>query len=178
MNTNDNYDLNNENNIGRKIIQVSKTIQHAFDLELHDKVGITMAQWRAISILATQNGITQREIADKLGLDTSSLIPLIDRLESKGLVNRRPDNTDRRVNRLFITKKMESLLGQMQSCAKLFRCSLIEGIHKDHLEITRLVLDRISQNLSSQYGINSEESTSSIIVQSRIIDSSTKRGIA
>ncbi len=65
MNANENYDFNNENNIGRKIILVSKTIQHAFDLELHDKVGITMAQWRAISILATQNGITQREIADK-----------------------------------------------------------------------------------------------------------------
>ncbi len=44
MNANENYDFNNENNIGRKIILVSKTIQHAFDLELHDKVGITMAQ--------------------------------------------------------------------------------------------------------------------------------------
>ncbi len=80
---------------------------------------------RAISILATQNGITQKEIADKLDLDTSSLIPLLDRLESKELVNRKPDNTDRRINRLYITKKTESLLGQMQLCAKLFKRSLI-----------------------------------------------------
>jgi MarR family transcriptional regulator for hemolysin len=176
MNANVNYVFDNENNIGRKIILVSKTIQHAFDLELHDKVGITMAQWRAINILATQIGITQREIADKLGLDTSSLIPLIDRLESKGLVNRRPDNADRRINRLFITKKTESLLGQMQSCANLFKRSLIEGIHKDQLETTLLVLDRISQNLSSQYGINSDD-INSIIVQSRIVNSSSKSGI-
>jgi len=173
MIVNENNDFNNENNISRKIILVSKTIQHAFDLELHDKVGITMAQWRAISILATQNGITQREIADKLGLDTSSIIPLIDRLESKELVNRRPDNTDRRINRLYITKKTESLLGQMQLCAKLFKSSLIDGIKKDQLEITRLVLDRISQNLSSHYGLDSDES-SNIIVESRIVNSSSK----
>jgi MarR family transcriptional regulator for hemolysin len=176
MNPNVNYDFDNENNIGHKIILVSKTIQNAFDLELHDKVGITMAQWRAINILTTQNGITQREIADKLGLDTSSLIPLIDRLESKGLVNRRPDNADRRINRLFITKKTESLLGQMQSCANLFKRSLREGIHKDQLETTLLVLDRISQNLSSQYGINSDD-INSIIVKSRIVNSSSKSGI-
>ena len=48
-----------------------------------------MAQWRAINALATQTRITQREISDKLGLDTSSFIPLIDRLESKKLVMRR-----------------------------------------------------------------------------------------
>lgn len=87
---NDLAELNSENHIGHKIIQVSKTIQHAFDLELRNKVGITMAQWRAINALATQTGISQREISDKLGLDTSSLIPLIDRLESKKLVLRRP----------------------------------------------------------------------------------------
>jgi MarR family transcriptional regulator for hemolysin len=176
MNSNVNYDSDNENNIGRKIILVSKSIQHAFDLELHDKVGVTMAQWRAINILAKQNGITQREIAGKLGLDTSSLIPLIDRLESKGLVNRRPDNADRRINRLFITKKTESQLGQMLSCANLFKRSLIEGIHNDQLETTLLVLDRISQNLSSQYGINCND-INSIIVQSRIVNPSSKRRI-
>jgi DNA-binding MarR family transcriptional regulator len=47
-----------------------------------------MAQWRGINAIATQTGITQREISDKLDLDTSSLIPLIDRLESKKLVIR------------------------------------------------------------------------------------------
>lgn len=60
------YYKDNENHIGRKIILASKTIQHAFDLELRNKVGITLAQWRAINILTTENGITQREIAEKL----------------------------------------------------------------------------------------------------------------
>ena len=165
-------ELDSENHIGRKIILASKTIQHAFDLELHDKVGITMAQWRAINTLATQNGITQREIADKLGLDTSSLIPLIDRLESKELVIRRPDHTDRRINRLYLTKKTESLLGKMNSCAHLFRRSLTEGLPKDQLEITQQVLERISQNLATHYALDSE--VNKIVVESRIANPSSE----
>lgn len=110
MTLNDLAKLNSENHIGHKIIQASKTIQYAFDLELLNKVGITMAQWRAINALATQTGITQREISDKLGLDNSSLIPLIDRLESKKLVIRRPDDTDRRIDRLYLTKRGRSII--------------------------------------------------------------------
>ena len=131
-----------------------------------------MAQWRAINALATQTGISQREISDKLGLDTSSLIPLIDRLESKKLVLRRPDHTDRRINRLYLTKRAEALLGQMHSCAHLFRRYLTEGINRDQLEITQLVLERINQNLETHYALDSE--IRKIVVESQIANLNSK----
>jgi MarR family transcriptional regulator for hemolysin len=164
--------LNSENHIGHNIIQASKTIQPAFDLELRNNVGITMAQWRAINALATQTGITQREISDKLGLDSSSLIPLVDRLESKKLVIRMPDHNDRRINRLYLTKRAEALLGQMHSCAHLFKRHLTEGINKDQLKITRLVLERINQNLETHYALNSE--IRKMVVESQIANLNSK----
>jgi len=164
--------LNSENHIGHNIIQASKTIQHAFDLELRINVGITMAQWRAINALATQTGITQREISDKLGLDSSSLIPLVDRLESKKLVIMMPDHNDRRINRLYLTKRAEALLGQMHSCAHLFKRYLTEGINKDQLKITQLVLERINQNLETHYALNSE--IRKMVVESRIANLNSK----
>ena len=99
----DKYDY--ENSLGRKIVMASKTVQQAFDLELQNRVDVTLAQWRAINIIRLQSGITQREIANRLSLDASSLIPLIDRLERKGLVKRRADIDDRRINRLYLTEK-------------------------------------------------------------------------
>ena len=166
-------DLNNnnenENHISRRIVLTSRTIQHAFDLELRDKVGITMAQWRVINTLTSQNGITQREIADKLNLDTSSLIPLIDRLEAKELVQRKPDASDRRINRLYLTKKTEALLDRMHSCILSIRKILAKGIDEKKLEITRQVLDRINKNLASHYGLDSKDNQ--IVVETRIADS-------
>lgn len=148
------YDKDNENHIGRKIILASKTIQHAFDLELRNKVGITLAQWRAINILTTENGITQREIAEKLGLDASSLIPLIDRLETKELVKRKSDKSDRRINRLYLTNRAESLVDSMHTCALSVRKTLTRNITVDQLEATHLILNRICQNLINHYGLD------------------------
>jgi MarR family transcriptional regulator for hemolysin len=164
---------NDEDHIGRKIVLTSRTIQHAFDFELRDKVGITMAQWRVINTLTSQNGTTQREIADKLGLDTSSLIPLIDRLEAKELVQRKPDPSDRRINRLYLTTRAEVLLNAMHSCILSIRKILTKGIRKDQIEVTQQVLERISQNLIHHYGLSTKDSN--IVIESRIADSSSSR---
>ena len=163
---------NDEDHIGRKIVLTSRTIQHAFDFELRDKVGITMAQWRVINTLTSQNGTTQREIADKLGLDTSSLIPLIDRLEAKELVQRKPDPSDRRINRLYLTTRAEALLNTMHSCILSIRKILTKGIPEDQIAITQQVLERIGENLIHHYGLSTSKD-SNIVVESRIADSSS-----
>ena len=163
---------NDEDHIGRKIVLTSRTIQHAFDFELRDKVGITMAQWRVINTLTSQNGTTQREIADKLGLDTSSLIPLIDRLEAKELVQRKPDPSDRRINRLYLTTRAEVLLNAMHSCILSIRKILTKGIREDQIEVTQQVLERIGENLINHYGLYTSKD-GKIVVESRIADSSS-----
>jgi MarR family transcriptional regulator for hemolysin len=140
-----------ENSIGRKIVLASKTVQQAFDLELQDKVDVTLAQWRALNIIRVQIGITQREIADKLALDASSLIPLIDRLERKKLVRRTPDSSDRRINRLYLTEKAESILDPMFACALSVKKILTKDISEDHLNIMQDSLERITQNLINHY---------------------------
>jgi MarR family transcriptional regulator for hemolysin len=168
-----NKGLNDDNHIGRKIVLASKTIQHAFDLELRDKIGITMAQWGVINILTIQNGITQREIANKLCSDTSSLIPLIDRLETKELVERKPDPSDRRVNRLYLTKKAEALLDPMYSCILSIRKILTRGIDTDQLGITEQVLERINNNLVNYYGLYTKDNN--VVVESKLVDNSSSK---
>jgi MarR family transcriptional regulator, transcriptional regulator for hemolysin len=156
-------EYDDETSIGRKIVLTSKTIQRAFDLELRNNVGVTMTQWRAINVLVTQNGITQKEIADKLDLDASSIIPLIDRLETKEFVKRKPDPDDRRVNRLYLTEKAESLLDSMHTCASSVRKILTKGISKDRLKIMQEGLKRINQNLISHYEMDSNDDNNSIV---------------
>ncbi|MBV9176110.1 MAG: MarR family transcriptional regulator [Nitrososphaeraceae archaeon] len=167
-----NHINNNKDNIGRKIVLTSRNIQHVFDLELIDKAGITMAQWKVINTLTTQNGITQREIADYVGLDTSSLIPLIDRLEAKALVERRQDASDRRINRVYLTKKAEALLDSMHSCIVSLKKIVTKGISEDQLEITQQVLERINENLLNHYGVYASKDNN-IVIGSRIAESSS-----
>lgn len=61
---------------------------------------------RSYSVLASACApatMTQREIAEFLRLDPSQVVPLVDDLEAKGLVDRAPDPRDRRANVITAT---------------------------------------------------------------------------
>jgi MarR family transcriptional regulator, transcriptional regulator for hemolysin len=95
-----------ENSIGFIINRTAKTLIHTFEQELRNKFGITFGQWKIIIILANNNdGLSQKEIADKLGLEGPTIIPIIDKLEKDGFVKRIVDKNDRRNNRICLTEK-------------------------------------------------------------------------
>ena len=90
----------------------------ALDSELCKNVSIISGQWRVLLTLKTnQDGLTQKEIADKLGLEAPTLIPIIDRLESDGLVERRVYQNDRRNNRIYRTQKVDTVWDKTIDCA-------------------------------------------------------------
>ncbi len=133
--------------------KTSRVFQKAFDLELRDKVGLTLSQWRVINILVYFNGITQKEIADKLELEAPSLIPMIDKLQSLDLVERRSDPKDRRINRIYLTKKSESLYESMHECGLSIIKSATKGIDQQQLNLIIKYLDTIINNLISGYNL-------------------------
>lgn len=72
--------------------------------------GLTPVQYAAMQTLATSPGIDQRSLARAIGLDTSTLGGVIDRLEGRGLVQRQASREDRRVRLLVLTEAGSALL--------------------------------------------------------------------
>ncbi|NGO62097.1 MarR family transcriptional regulator [Rhizobium daejeonense] len=67
-------------------------------------VGLSDATWSPLFHLhRIGDGLTQKELAARIGLDGSSLVRLIDILERQGLVERRTETEDRRAKRLYLT---------------------------------------------------------------------------
>jgi MarR family transcriptional regulator for hemolysin len=90
----------------------------ALGSELCKNVGIIFGQWRLlITLKKYQDGLTQKEIADKLGLESPTLIPIIDRLESDGLVERRVYKNDRTNYRIYRTQKEDTVWNKTIDCA-------------------------------------------------------------
>src|SRR5215510_16212014 len=109
------YDF--ENSVGFIVNCTAKALIKALDSELRKEVGVTFGQWKVMVILVNQNGMTHKEIADKLGLEGPTLIPIIDKMETDGLVVRKVDLNDRRNNRIYHTQKARNLWNRMISCA-------------------------------------------------------------
>jgi len=68
-------------------------------------VGITVDQFRLLTMLWKEDGITQQQLADKLGRDRAGVTRMTDILEDQGILVRVADKSDRRVNLLYLTKK-------------------------------------------------------------------------
>jgi MarR family transcriptional regulator, transcriptional regulator for hemolysin len=165
-----------ENNIGFIVNRTARAFVKAFDTELRDKVGVTFGQWKVIVMLVNQNGLTQKEIADRLGLEGPTLIPVIDKMEKDGLVIRKVDAGDRRNNRIYSTQKADALWDKMLECASRIRQISVKDIPEQNIIIMRDVLDKIWQNLRIEFDVGCtivDHNSNTIIAQSQTTNTNT-----
>jgi DNA-binding MarR family transcriptional regulator len=100
------YDM--DRNLGFLISDLHRLITTAMDKELK-ALGLTRSQLRVVLYLTREEGVTQVRIAEDLEMGKVAIGGLIDRLEAKGLVERRAHPTDRRATQIFLTAKMAAL---------------------------------------------------------------------
>jgi MarR family transcriptional regulator, transcriptional regulator for hemolysin len=75
--------------------------------------GMTRAQWGILIWLERQPGISQKELSELLEVEPITVARLIDRLESRGMVERRPDPRDRRIWRLHLQPAARPVLREI-----------------------------------------------------------------
>src|SRR6202161_4070388 len=76
--------------------------------------GMTRAQWGILIWLERQPGISQKELAEFLEVEPITAARLVDRLEARGMVERRPDPRDRRIWRLHLLLPAHLVLREIQ----------------------------------------------------------------
>jgi MarR family transcriptional regulator, transcriptional regulator for hemolysin len=77
------------------------------------RYGLTRAQWAVLAKLERTEGLKQTEIADLMEMQPITLTRLIDKLCDAGLIERRSDDSDRRVNRLYLTEAAKPLMSKL-----------------------------------------------------------------
>src|ERR671918_2638870 len=83
---------------------------HTRTAEVLASVGLTPALFALLNVIGAREGAIQQELGAALGIDRSTMVSLIDQLESAGLAVRRPSATDRRAREIAITPKGRRLL--------------------------------------------------------------------
>ena len=87
-------------------------LAHAMALDMDRRLKnyeVTMSQWSVLKQLWQQEGRSQVELQELLGLDGATVTGLVQRMAHLGLIQRRPDPLDKRVQRVFLTERGQSL---------------------------------------------------------------------
>ena len=142
-----------DRNFGFLIHDVARLMKTAFDRRGRE-LGLTRSQWYVLTVIYAHEGAPQAELADIMDMERPTLGKLLDRLEEKEWVERRPDPDDRRVKRVFLTDKVQSLMRALRGIAADVRADAIAGI--DEAERDRLIETLISMK-SNLLAIDDDE---------------------
>ena len=138
--------LNLENSTGLLIFLASKSQERLADISIKKQLGLTPAQWRVMLALSITDGLTQKDLAEKIYLDGSTLVPVIDKMEQNGMVERKVDSKDRRVNRVFLTKQSEATVDSIVSIVLQLRKTIFNGVSASEIDLIKTTLRIIIKN--------------------------------
>jgi DNA-binding MarR family transcriptional regulator len=106
---------------------VARLMRTRFDQRARAR-GMTRAQWVILARVDAKAGLSQNELAALLEVEPISVGRLVDRLEARGLLERRADPADRRIRRLHLLPAAAPVLEDINKARDVLVAELLEGI--------------------------------------------------
>ena len=111
------------------------------------RYGMTRAQWAVLAKVERYEGLKQSELADMMDMQPITLTRLIDKLCDNGWIERRSDDNDRRVNRLYLKKAARPLLGKLGGLRSELTATALEGINPADAQRMLMQLESVKENV-------------------------------
>jgi len=107
-------------------------------------LGIGQSGWMTIAMIAkSAQPMSQRALADLVGVEGPSMVSMLDRLERDGFVTRAPCPNDRRVKLAHLTDAGRTVYGEVRTVAEAFRRELLAGIDEQALADAAALLETV-----------------------------------
>jgi DNA-binding MarR family transcriptional regulator len=103
------------------LYRASRAVTRAYQ-PLLEPLGLTYPQYLVMLVLWEDDGVTVKELGLRLGLDSGTLTPLLQRLEAAGLVERTRDRADQRVVRIALTAEGTALKARARAVPTELAC--------------------------------------------------------
>ena len=110
--------------------------------------------FRILNVVEATEGQSQQAIGDAIEVPASRMVALVDELEERGLVERRPDPDDRRVRVLHLTAKGRRLLEQGRKIAAEHEADLTKGMKPGDRERLMALLSKLAASQGIGSGVH------------------------
>ncbi len=132
--------------IGRHLGRVAKDVNRAFDDAL-TAAGGSLPAWLILISLKLGQPSNQRQLAGAVGIQDATLTHHLTAMEAAGLLTRRRDPVNRRVQLVELTAAGEALFTRLAAAAAAFDQRLRAGLSDADLEQARHLLDTLHGNV-------------------------------
>lgn len=113
---------------------------------------MTLPRARVFFTLNRKDGINQRELAERLELETPTLVRILDAMEGQGFVERRVAGSDRRAKEIYMTEAGRAVATDVEDLAADVRARVVAGIPENDLKTALNVIRAMQANLAAVRG--------------------------
>jgi DNA-binding MarR family transcriptional regulator len=147
--------LNHEALLG--IVRTASLILKLSDRFFSD-FGITDAQFNILMLLKHSGGkkVSQQDLSDRLVVNKSNIVGLVDRLERAGIVKRKTDPADRRSNQIVFTTKGLKLMDRVEGEYYARIDEVMDALNADEKNALVSALDDLRERIRGLGGKRSE----------------------
>ena len=138
--------LNGEEPLGRLIYLLSQDMKN-FAEKVLKPYDLTLEQLHILKNMSVDSGMSQRQIGEIASKKAANITRMLDRLESKGLAQRKENPEDRRAASVFLTRKGEALVNEVIGIFDSFSSSFLKGVSLEEQEIIRNAFKKMTCNL-------------------------------
>ena len=124
-------------------MQLMRTLRRKENPAKHESRGAG----RLLRLLQENDGMSSRELADRLGIRPASLTEMLNRLEADGILTRQPDPVDQRRNKIFIQEKGSVLLNKMKAVRQAEREHINRSLTLEEQEQFVALCDKLTKSV-------------------------------
>jgi MarR family transcriptional regulator for hemolysin len=129
------------------LMTTSHAVRRAFD-QRFAALELNLSQASVLAFLQESGAMTQTRISERLGIGRAATGTVIDHLETRGLVERKPDAADRRVWLVAVTQAGKDLAAEIDEVDRVLRSELRVGISRAERQQLAKLLLRLQTNLA------------------------------
>lgn len=130
---------------------VGRLMRTVFDRRVREH-GLTRPQWQALTRLKRRAGASQSELAVMMEIEKAPCGRILDRMEEKGWLVRRPDPDDRRINRIHLTDRGEHVYATILPIATATVSDALSNLSAFERETVTMLLANVKSTLSALAG--------------------------
>jgi DNA-binding MarR family transcriptional regulator len=129
---------------GKASTAIARRLQKKFNAA---GLNLTIEQWSVLYHLWKEDGLSQQELCNATFRDKPSITRLVDNLEKLNMVKRVASESDRRINRIYLTKQAQRMQEQAMQMAEDTLNEALETVPVEKVEICKEVLQIVYDNL-------------------------------
>lgn len=135
-----------QDSAGYLVRDAHRAFQHMLEKRIAP-FGVTRGQWYFLRVLWTKDGVSQRELSERVGMMEPTTVIALQSMEKAGLVRRERSTEDKRKAQVWLTPKAKKLKARLLPVARHITMQAREGVTRAEFELFRDVIARMTANL-------------------------------